>query len=118
VRGPGSSIIIFDRIARFFPSRYPTFEGLGIPIPHSDIPGRLPGGASLPKSGSVKNDLLVLGQGGKLGLKVAEGNRALQLHLSEAAFILISADQQKPSRFQPLADLLRADTLDIHFSPI
>ena len=117
-RAPGSCIVLFDGIPHFFPSRHPTFEGLDIPVPQSDIPGRLPGGAPLHGSASVENDLLVLGQGEKPGLKVAEGNRALQLHLSEAAFILISADQQKPSRFQTLAGFLRTDTLDTHFSPL
>ena len=54
----------------------------------------------------------------KPGLKLAEGNRTLQLHLSKAAFIFISADEQEFTRFQSPVDLLRADALDIHFSPL
>jgi len=113
-----SFIFTLDEIPCFFPRRHPSFEGLGILVPHSDIPGRLTGGASLPGSGSVKDDLLVFAQSGKFRLEFPEGNRALQLHLAEAAFIFISADQQESSRLQPLADLLRADTLDTHFSTL
>ena len=97
MEGPGSCIVIFDGIPRFFPGRHSSLEGLGILVTHFDIPGRLPGGASLPMSGSVKDDLLAFAQSGKFRLEFPEGNRALQLHLPESVFILISADQQKPS---------------------
>jgi hypothetical protein len=113
-----SFFFFFNGVPRFFPSRYPSFEGLGILVPHSDKPGRLTGGGPLTRSGSVKDNLLVFAQSGKFRLKSPEGNSTLELHLSEPAFIFISADQQKSPRFQSPVGLLRADTLYTHFSPL
>jgi hypothetical protein len=86
------SLFFFDGVSRLYPRRHPAFEGFDIPVPHSDVSGRLTGGASLPGSGSVEDNFLVFAQSGKSGLKFPEGNRSLQLYLFEPAIIFVGAD--------------------------
>lgn len=79
-------------ITRLFPRLNTPQEGLGILISHSDVFGCLTGSAGLSGSGAIEDNFLVLGQGGKFGLKFIEGNCSLKLQLLKLCIILIGAN--------------------------
>jgi hypothetical protein len=60
----------------------------------------------LAASGTVKNDLLILGEGRKLGPEFGEGNGSLQPEVSELLFTVIGTDEQGLSRPQLLKGFL------------
>jgi hypothetical protein len=64
----------------------------------------------LAASGTVKDDLLILGKGRKLGPELGEGNGSLQLQVSEPLFIVIGTDEQDFSRPQLLIGFLGSNS--------
>jgi len=80
---------------RLLPGGHPAQEGLSIFITTvQKLPCR-PGRGMLVASGAVKDDLLVLGQAGEPGLKLLEGERALQLHSAASGLISVGAHQER-----------------------
>ena len=82
-----------DGIPRLFPRLNTPQEGLGVLIPHFNVFGCLTGSAGLFGSGAIEDNFLVLGQGGKFGFKLIEGNCSLELQPLELCIILIGANQ-------------------------
>lgn len=82
-----------DGIPGVFPCLNTSQEGLGVLISHSDVFGRLTGSARLFGSGAIEDNFLVLGQGGKFGFKLIEGNCTLELQPLKLCIILIGANQ-------------------------
>jgi hypothetical protein len=60
----------------------------------------------LAASGTVKDNLLIFGEGRKLGLELGKGNGPLQLKVSEPLFTVIGTDEQGLSRPQLLKGFL------------